>query len=129
MARQLKPTFDYGDAWKEENVVALTVAKAMNLDVLTTFTEAVHRAGQEGMPFRRFVQEIEPRLLKLGWWSIQPMTGPKTGETLRCAARQPAPAAGELPHQPDRGPQRRPLGTPAEYFLGGTGLSTPTDCC
>jgi uncharacterized protein with gpF-like domain len=81
-ARKLKPSFDYLDVWKEEHVVAFTVAKATSVDVLSTFKEAVLAAEMEGIPFRQFAQEIEPRLQKLGWWGVKPLTDPKTGETL-----------------------------------------------
>lgn len=79
-AKKLKVGFDYRDVWREEHAHAFTVAKAMNLDVLTTIREELDRAIADGTTFRDFQKTLRPRLEKLGWWGIKDQRDPLTGE-------------------------------------------------
>jgi len=79
-AKKLKPGFDFRDVWREEHATNFTVAKAMNLDVLTTIREAVDRAIADGITFQQFQRELRPTLEKLGWWGVQDRLDPVTGE-------------------------------------------------
>ena len=47
---------------------ALTVARAMNLDVHPDIRRAVDRAISEGTTFATFREDIEPLLTRRGWW-------------------------------------------------------------
>lgn len=76
----LRPAFSWQDVEPEEHAVAFTVAKAMQLDVLTTIREEVQRAIDDGLPFAAFQKNLRPRLEKLGWWGRVEMADPLTGE-------------------------------------------------
>ncbi|WP_062152211.1 phage minor head protein [Beggiatoa leptomitoformis] len=75
-----KTTFDWRDVWKEEHLNNFVVAKAMQLDVLTTIHESLHQAIEKGLPFSQFKKDLQPKLEALGWWGKGQMTDPKTGE-------------------------------------------------
>ncbi|MCW5828111.1 MAG: head morphogenesis protein [Deltaproteobacteria bacterium] len=75
----LKPGFDYRDVWREEHAYAFTVAKAMQIDVLTGIRAAVDKALAEGQTLSQFRKDLEPLLVRQGWWGRQTMTDPKTG--------------------------------------------------
>lgn len=72
--------FDYRDVWREEHASAFTVAKAMQVDVLSTIRGEVERAIEDGITLRQFQKELTPRLQDLGWWGRQAMQDPLTGE-------------------------------------------------
>lgn len=75
----LKPGFDYRDVWREEHAYAFTVAKAMQVDVLAGIRSAVDKALAEGQTLSQFRKDLEPLLVRQGWWGRQTMTDPKTG--------------------------------------------------
>lgn len=75
-----KVGFDYRDVWREEHATAFTVAKATEMDVLTSIRGELDRALSEGRTFRDFQKNLEPTLQKLGWWGRQPRRDPQTGE-------------------------------------------------
>lgn len=78
----LKPAFSWRDVEPEEHAIAFTVAKATQLDVLTTIRTEVQRALDQGVPFAKFQRELRPRLEKLGWWGQAEMVDPVTGKTV-----------------------------------------------
>lgn len=75
-----KVGLDYRDVWQEEHQGAFTVAKAMQLDLLRDIRAHTDEALDEGVPFEKFRQELQPRLMQRGWWGRAPMQDPKTGE-------------------------------------------------
>ncbi len=77
----LRPAFDYRDVWREEHAFSFTVAKATELDVLTTIHTAVSQAISEGRTLAQFKRDLKPELEKLGWWGRQEMPDPLSGET------------------------------------------------
>ncbi len=77
----ITPGFDYRDVWKEEHRNAFTVAKMLNADLLTEVRQMVEQALEEGQTFAQFQAAIKPLLVKSGWWGIQTMDDPMTGET------------------------------------------------
>lgn len=77
-----RPAFSYKDVWGKEHSYVFTVAKAMEMDVLTTIREALEKAQEEGIPFEKFKKDLEPRLRELGWWGRKDMVDPLTGETI-----------------------------------------------
>lgn len=79
-AKKLTPSFDYRDVWREEHAASFTVAKATSLDVLDDIQQAVSSAIAEGKTFAKFQKELKPLLVEKGWWGIQSMTDPLTGE-------------------------------------------------
>lgn len=73
-------TWSWRDLWQEAHYRSFTVAKAMQMDVLLTIREQIHRAIDEGIPFRDFARALEPALKSQGWWGRQELRNPKTGK-------------------------------------------------
>ena len=80
--KNLKVGFSYKDVWREEHAAAFTVAKAMQLDVLSDMHNAVAKAIEKGQSFESFKKNIAPALQQKGWWGRRKMTDPVTGETV-----------------------------------------------
>ncbi|GMO55565.1 MAG: hypothetical protein Ta2A_00530 [Treponemataceae bacterium] len=80
--KNLKTGFSYKDVWHEEHASAFTVAKAMQLDVLSDLQGAVTAAVENGQSFDTFKKSIKPTLQNKGWWGKKEMTDPLTGETV-----------------------------------------------
>ncbi|PTE20234.1 head morphogenesis protein [Cereibacter changlensis JA139] len=85
----LRPAFSFRDVEPEEHAVAFTVAKAMQLDVLTGIREEVQRALDEGLPLATFQKNLRPRLEAMGWWGKQAMVDPASGKTRRVQLGSP----------------------------------------
>ncbi|WP_444667171.1 phage head morphogenesis protein [Cereibacter changlensis] len=85
----LRPAFSFRDVEPEEHAVAFTVAKAMQLDVLTGIREEVQRALDQGLPLATFQKTLRPRLEALGWWGKEAMVDPATGKTRRVQLGSP----------------------------------------
>lgn len=82
-AKGIQPGFDYRDVWLEEQANAFTVAKMLNADLLVEVRALVEQALAEGQTYQQFAAAIKPLLVKSGWWGIQEMDDPATGETKR----------------------------------------------
>lgn len=80
--KSLRPAFSYKDVWNEEHATAFTVAKAMQIDVLSDLKNAVEKAIEGGTTFEQFKQELKPTLMRKGWWGRKEMTDPLTGRTV-----------------------------------------------
>ncbi|WP_439471331.1 phage minor head protein [Brevundimonas sp.] len=76
----LLPSFAWEDVWQEEHARAFTVAKAMRREVLEDIRAALDRALSEGRTLEQFREELTPILQARGWWGVQEMTDPLTGE-------------------------------------------------
>lgn len=85
----LKIAFSWQDVEPEEHAVAFTVAKAMQIDVLTTIREEVQKALDEGLPLAAFQKNLKPRLQALGWWGWKDMVDPETGDTVEARLGSP----------------------------------------
>ena len=79
-AKQLKPAFSYEDVWLEEHANNFTVAKAMQLDVLQDFKDAIDLAIENGQTLDQFQKEITPTLMRKGWWGKKTMVDPADGK-------------------------------------------------
>ena len=79
-AKKLKPGFDYRDTWKEEHQAAFTVAKAMQVDILSDIRAALDDALAAGQTFEQFQKDLQPILANKGWWGIGTEVGPVTGQ-------------------------------------------------
>lgn len=80
--KSLRPAFSYKDVWNEEHATAFTVAKAMQIDVLSDLKNAVEKAIEGGTTFEHFKKELKPTLMQKGWWGRKEMTDPLTGRTV-----------------------------------------------
>lgn len=87
--KRLRPAFDWEDVEPEEHAVAFTVAKAMQVDVLEAIQGALQVAIDEGIPYRQFAKDLEPRLRKLGWWGVREQIDPLTGEVRKVRLGSP----------------------------------------
>lgn len=79
-AKGMKPAFSHLDVWREEHASAFTVAKAMNLDVLTDIRTELDKALAEGKTFAQFKKELQPKLTERGWWGKGEVADPLTGK-------------------------------------------------
>ena len=80
--KNLKVGFSYKDVWHEEHAASFTVAKAMQIDVLSDMHNAVTRAIEDGQSFETFKKSIKPTLQQKGWWGRKDMVDPLTGHTV-----------------------------------------------
>ncbi len=80
-SKGLKPGFDYRDVWQAELSAAFTVAKMLNLDLLSDVKTLVSTALEAGQTFEQFRDALKPQLVNAGWWGVQLMDDPLTGET------------------------------------------------
>ena len=76
----LLPSFAWEDVWQEEHARAFTVAKAMQREVLEDIRAALDEALTEGRTLEQFREQLTPILQARGWWGVQEMTDPLTGE-------------------------------------------------
>ncbi|MDP2607956.1 MULTISPECIES: phage minor head protein [unclassified Oceanobacter] len=88
-AKGLEPGFDYRDVWREQHSHAFTVAKAMQMDVLTSIRESLDDALANGKTFARWKKELQPELEKLGWWGKKNVVDPTTGEVIKAQLGSP----------------------------------------
>lgn len=80
-SKGLKTGFSWLDVWKQEHDAAFTVAKMLNVDLLSDMRAAVDKAIAEGQTFEEFRKNIEPTLVERGWWGRADMVDPLTGKT------------------------------------------------
>ncbi len=80
-ARGFHTGFDWRDTDAEQHLVSFTAAKAAKLDILQDLRTAADKAIADGTTFETFAKELQPTLVRKGWWGRQPMTDPLTGKT------------------------------------------------
>lgn len=80
-SKKLKPGFDFRDIWREEQSVSFTVAKMTQLDLLQDVKTLLEEALADGQTFIQFRETLKPLLVKRGWWGVQMMDDPLTGES------------------------------------------------
>ena len=78
--KELRIGFSYEDVWKEEHAKAFTVAKCMELDLLKDIHDSLTGAIAEGVPYKTWAKDISKTMVNKGWWGLQEMTDPLTGE-------------------------------------------------
>ena len=79
-SKQLKPSFDYRDVYREEHAYAFVVAKVMQMDVLQTIRDEFLESLKNGGTVREFEKALTPKLQKLGWWGEEEKLDPITKE-------------------------------------------------
>ena len=79
-AKGLKLTYNYTEMMFEAHHRAFTVAKITRVDLLKDMHEAILKAIEEGLAFETFQKNIKPTLEKKGWWGLQEIVNPETGE-------------------------------------------------
>jgi phage putative head morphogenesis protein, SPP1 gp7 family len=76
----LQTSFAWQDMWQQEHDAAFTVAKMMDIDLLRDVRVAVDEAIAKGTTLQAFRAQLEPLLLKQGWWGRAEMIDPITHE-------------------------------------------------
>ncbi len=79
-AKGLQPSFDWKEVWAQEHAFAFTVAKATELDVLTSIRDSLQQSLDKGGTFADWKKDLTPELQRLGWWGRDERTDPDTGE-------------------------------------------------
>ena len=125
--KSLRPAFSYKDVWNEEHAAAFTVAKTMQLDVLSDLKDAVEKAIEGGTTFEQFKQELKPTLMRKGWWGRKEMTDPLTGRTVDAQTAAPNVSYKNFFNERKRTLERIPEGiTPGfNWNQGQTGRTVP----
>lgn len=79
-AKQLQPSWDYRDIWKQEHRLAFTVAKLMQQSLLRDVYTSLQTALEGGQTFNQWAENIRPQMQKAGWWGKAELPDPITGE-------------------------------------------------
>lgn len=86
MARKgLKTSFVWQDVYADQHSNAFTVAKMMDLDLLSEVFEAVNSAILNGDSFAMFSERLIPLLQDAGWWGKKDLVDPVTGNIIEGA--------------------------------------------
>lgn len=85
----MKVSNSWLDVWAEEHAYSFTVAKAMQLDVLETIKTEIEKALENGTTLAAFQKELEPMLVRLGWWGRQEVVDTETGEVANAQLGSP----------------------------------------
>lgn len=64
-------TWNWQEMLDQAHDQAFTVAKAMNLDLLSDIRGALETALQDGQTLTQFIQALQPTLESQGWWGKQ----------------------------------------------------------
>lgn len=65
--KSLRPAFSWMDVWGEEHAYAFTVAKATDVELLTTIRNSIARAIDKGQGFETWRKDLRPELDRIGW--------------------------------------------------------------
>ena len=79
-AKNLHPSFSRLDVAAEEHALGFTVAKSAGFDILGDIKGALEEHLEGGGTLRTFEKELTPILQKKGWWGVEEVTDPETGE-------------------------------------------------
>ena len=72
----LRPAFSWQDVWGQEHAYAFTVAKATELELLTSFKTSIGKALAEGQGFETWRAGMLDELRRLGWAGPRTVTDP-----------------------------------------------------
>lgn len=82
-SKGLRKSFSYADALGEANDAAFTVAKMMDVDMLSMVRSSLDSALANGVSFGQWRKELTPILQAAGWWGKATITDPATGASER----------------------------------------------
>jgi SPP1 gp7 family putative phage head morphogenesis protein len=74
--KKITPSFSFDTVWGEEHRVAFTIAHEARTDVLTDVKAAMDDAIENGVPFKEFRKQLEPKLRDRGWLPQAPKYTP-----------------------------------------------------
>ncbi|QSX32474.1 minor capsid protein [Shewanella avicenniae] len=75
-AKGLQPTWDWFDMIGEQHDAAFTVAKMMNIDLLSAIKSELEKALASGTTLDTFRATLIPLLQQKGWWGKKDIVGP-----------------------------------------------------
>lgn len=78
--KALRPAFSWLDVWAEEHAHSFTVAKATELELLTTFRDSIANAIREGRGFDTWKEDIRKDLTLIGWGKPRLVSDPAGGD-------------------------------------------------
>jgi uncharacterized protein with gpF-like domain len=107
--KSLKPAFSYKDVWHEEHATAFTVAKAVQLDVMTDLRGAIVDAMEKGQSFESFKKNIKPVLQQKGWRGKKENDRSPDRENDQRPAWQRPPPQDYLPSKHEERLSKRPV--------------------
>lgn len=81
-AKGLRPTFSYADMLNRAHDQAFTVAKMMDVDLLSQMKASLDSAQANGSTFKEWADSITPILQQAGWWGRQQVVDPISGKVL-----------------------------------------------
>jgi len=67
-AKGLKVSSDWHSLWQEAHARAFTVSRILKLDIIKTVRDEVLNAIENGLTFKEFQKNLQPRLIKKGFW-------------------------------------------------------------
>ena len=88
-AKGIRPGFHYMDVWLGEHSRNFTIAKMMDIDLLTDVRESIAKAKKDGITYRDWSKSITKLMQEKGWWGKQKMRDPQTGETVTAQLGSP----------------------------------------
>lgn len=113
--KEFKITWNWRETLNDANNATFQVAKSMNMGVLQDIRGMVDKALKDGIGFRQFAKDLEPMLIKRGWWGSQVIGGQRVQlgsmhrlKTIYATNTQSAYNAGRWKVQ-ERGKKRRPF--------------------
>lgn len=71
-----KPAFSWLDVYGEEHAYSMTVAKAVEAELLGVFEGSISKAIAEGKGFDSWKEDIRADLARLGWWQPRMVADP-----------------------------------------------------
>jgi SPP1 gp7 family putative phage head morphogenesis protein len=81
-AKGLRPTFSYADMLNRAHDQAFTVAKMMDVDLLSQMKASLDSAQANGQTFKEWADSITPILQQAGWWGRQQVVDPISGKVI-----------------------------------------------
>lgn len=80
---KLLTSYNWLDVYADEHLRNFTVSRLACLDTLQAVYEAVQRATAGDLSRRDFIREVEQTLRNKGWWGLNAVVDPATGETVQ----------------------------------------------
>lgn len=78
----LRTTFRYTEMIAKEHTEAFTIAKMVDIDLLSDVYDSIDKAIADGDSFEQWSKTIKPRLERAGWVGTKLVTDPDTGRAV-----------------------------------------------
>ncbi|MEO0496914.1 MAG: phage minor head protein [Pseudomonadota bacterium] len=74
--KNLKPAFSVLDVWGQEHAHNFMISKALEAELLGAFKSTIQSGLDRSITFEKWVEELKPELVKLGWWGPRLVADP-----------------------------------------------------